>query len=228
MPGRTPRRRGRKTLLTPERKNRILELVESGNHIATACAHVGIHPGTLYRWLDQAHLYDEAKANGEPVDVAKYVYVEFRDALALARARAEERAVSTINRAMQGGQIISEEPIVDLNGEVQRDDAGRILYKRTYTQPDGRLALAYLARSSPDRWGQNAAQRLELTGPGGSPVQVQGAQVGHITALAERLHEVAAARQADRERDELEGEDAVVIEDAVIVEEGEEGPESIA
>ena len=218
MARRTPRRRGRKTLLTPARQTRILDLVEKGNHIATACAHVGIGTSTLYRWLDQAADVDAQLEHGERPDDAKQVYVEFRDALALARARAEENAVSVIHRSMAGGFVISEEPVQNAEGDVQRDEEGRILYKRTYTQPDGRLALAYLARSSPDRWGQNA-QRVEVSGPGGVPVQVE--QVGHIASLAERLHEVAAARAADADLDAAEDGDAGVTEAELV--DGEPG-----
>jgi transposase-like protein len=213
---RTPRRRGRKTLLTPDRKNRILELVEAGNHIATACAHVGIGTSTLYRWLDQAADVDEQIAQGQRPDVAKQVYVDFRDALALARAKAEVGAVKVIHRSMEGGFVISETPLQDASGDALRDDNGNILYSRTFTQPDGRLALAFLARSWPEKWGQNA-QRVELSGPGGSPVQVQ--QVGQISALAQRLHEVAAARQADLEL-EAAGDDEVMDADVVEDESG--------
>jgi transposase-like protein len=219
MPRRTPRRRGRKTLLTPQLQAKLLSLVEDGNHISTACAHVGIGVSTLYRWLDQAATHDDQIKHGERPDVAKQVYVEFRDALALARARAEERAVDVIQKSMKGGFVISETPIQDAEGNVQRDDHGRILYSRTYTQPDGRLALAYLARSSPDRWGQNPA-KLELSGPAGGPIEV-GAQPGHITALAERLHEVYAKREADRLRDAAAAEESGDVHDAEFVDDEE-------
>lgn len=214
MPRRKPRRRGRKTLLTPTRQARILELIEQGNHIATACAHVGIGTSTLYRWLEQAEEYDETIAAGQPPDDAKRVYAEFRDGYWLARARAEENAVRVIQRSMAGGFVLSEEPLIGADGDVLRNDNGEILWKRTYSQPDGRLALAYLARISPDRWGQNP-QRVEVSGPGGSAVQVQH-QVGQIEALAERLHAVAAERRADLELEAGEDDgvtDAEVVED---------------
>jgi transposase-like protein len=216
---RKPRRRGRRTLLTPERQHRIVELVEDGNHITTACAHVGIGQSTFYKWLDQARDYDEALAAGQTPDPTKRLYVEFRDRVALARARAEENAVRVIHRAMQGGFVISEEPVQDAQGEVQRDDNGNILYRRTYTQPDGRLALAYLARSAPKQWGQQSIG-IELSGPGGTPLE-GGEAVGQIAALAERLAAVAAARRADRELESAEQvaagdeyEDAEIVEDA--------------
>lgn len=216
---RKPRRRGRRTLLTPQRQAKILELVEDGNHITTACAHVGIGQSTFYKWLDQARDYDEAQAAGQQPDPAKRLYVEFRDKVALARARAEENAVKVIHRAMQGGFVISEEPVQNAEGEVQRDDNGEILYRRTYTQPDGRLALAYLGRSAPRQWGQQAIG-VELSGPGGVALG-GGGEVGQIAALAERLASVAAARRADRELESAElSAGGEVYEDAEIVEDG--------
>jgi hypothetical protein len=220
MPRRKPRRRGRKTLLTPDRQRRILELVEAGNHINTACAHVGIGQSTFYRWLDNAHDYDEAKAAGVQPDETKRLYVEFRDKVALARARAEERAVKVIHRAMEGGFVISEEPVQNAEGEVQRDDNGNILYRRTYTQPDGRLALAYLGRSAPKNWGQQAIG-IELSGPGGAALGT-GGDLGPIGKLAERLAAVAAARRADAELEAAGAfEDVEDIPEAVVVEDPE-------
>lgn len=212
MPRRTPRRRGRKTLLTPERQRRIVELVKDGNHIVSACAHVGIGQSTFYRWLDQAQDYDDAVQAGQKPDPAKRLYVEFRDKVALARALAEERAVKVIHRAMEGGFVISEEPVQNADGEVQRGDNGEILWRRTYTQPDGRLALAYLGRSSPRQWGQQAIG-IELTVPGGA-VLGGGGEPGPISVLAERLAAVAAARRADAE---LEAAEEADIPEAVIV-----------
>jgi transposase-like protein len=194
---RNKRPRGRPTLLTPDREQRILDLVQAGNHITTACAHVGIHHGTLYRWLDKADEAEyEAEQSGQPIPDRKRVYVEFRDRLALARALAEEKAIGVVWSAMEGGHILSEEPILNVDGEPQRDDRGEILYRRTFSAPDGRLAMTYLARSAPGRWGQNAVSRLEISGPGGGPVE-SGPAPDQIDRMAARMAEVLAARQAD-------------------------------
>lgn len=218
MPRRTKRTGRPPVLLDTDVRHRLLEYVEKGNHLKTACALVGVHPATLYRWLDRADEADEAALNDQPIDDVQRVYREFRDALALARARAQKLAVETVNRAMKGGDIISERPLVGLDGEALRDDSGRILYERTYTQPDGRLAMTYLARTAPDMWGQNAVQRVELTGAAGGAVQVE---LTHVEGLAQRIAAVAAERRADRELEAAEAAEAEdEYEDAEVVGEG--------
>jgi transposase-like protein len=217
MPRRTPRKVGRPTLLTKEREARFLDIVKKGNHLTTACAVIGIGTSTLYRWLDQALEADEHTAEGHELTDAQRVYVEFRDALALARAHAEMRAVAVIERSMEGGFVISERPLQNSDGDVQYGPDGQVLYERTYTQPDGRLALNYLARSSPSVWGQNPTQRLEITGAGVGALGAGGdLDEDQAAALGRQLAAVAARRREDEERDRLELEAGV--EDAEIVE----------
>jgi transposase-like protein len=225
------RERGRPTLLTPERRARFLEIVEEGNHLNTACAVVGIGTSTLYRWLEQA---DEAEAQldahqddpeeAEPLTPTQQRYLDFRDALRLARARAEMTAVDVIQKSMRGGQVTSERPMLNLAGEVLRDDDGRILYERTFTAPDGRLAMNYLARSSPGAWGQNPTLSVELTGPGMAGSAESGEVSGdQVKDLARQLAVVRARKDEDSERERLELESGAFedVQDAEIVEESE-------
>lgn len=188
------KRIGRPTRLTEDTTDRILQIVADGNHITTACAVAGVSRAALYGWLERGESARQAVEAGDPVDPDELRFLDFLDRLALARARAEICAVEVIQRSMVGGFVISEEPLLDVDGQPVRDDNGEILWKRQYAQPDGRLALAYLARSRPDLWGQNPTARLELTGSGGGPVQVEH---DHISALAERLSLVAAERRAE-------------------------------
>lgn len=210
----TKRTPGRRTKLTPRTADAILHAVERGNHITTACALAGISHTTIYRWLQIAEETDTAIANGEPYDAHTLSHVAFRDGLAQARAKAEARAVDVVERSMQGGFIISEDPVQNERGEVQRDDNGEILWKRTYTQPDGRLALSYLGRSRPDVWGQNPTQRLEVTGAGGGPMQVEDT-TDRVAALSQRLAAIAAQRD-DEDPDGYGADEGVV--DAELVE----------
>lgn len=221
MPRRTKRRTGRPSLLTPDRQAKLFEIVKKGNHLTTACAVVGIGVSTMYRWLEQA---DDAEAQTEDPNApdltdAQRVYLEFRDGLRLARAHAEMRAVSVIERAMDGGFVVSERPIQDSNGDVQYGPDGEVLYERTFTQPDGRLALNYLARSSPSMWGQNPTHKVEIHGAGAA---AGGAGDGEMTDdqavnLARQLATVAERVREDEERDRLELEagvqDAEIVED---------------
>lgn len=176
----------------------ILATVRDGNHITTACAVAGVSRAALYGWLERGENARQAAEAGDPVDADELRFLDFLDRLTLARARAEICAVEVIQRSMAGGFVVSEEPLVDVDGQPLRDDKGEILWKRQYAQPDGRLALAYLGRSRPDLWGQKPTQHVELTGSGGGPVQVEN---DHINALAERLSLVAAERRAEDEED---------------------------
>lgn len=192
---------GRPTRLTTVTADAIVHTVLDGNHITTACAAANVGQSTLYRWLERADEVQQAIDDGEPYDPDDLRYVEFRDRLADARACAEMRAVQVIERSMHGGYVIEEEPVLDLDGQPVRNDDGEILWKRKYAQPDGRLALQYLARSRPDSWGQNPTNRIELTGADGGPVQVAAAD--HIGQLSQQLALVAAQR---REEDEEDGD----------------------
>ena len=159
---RRAKRWGRPTALSPWVADRILEVVADGNHITTACAAAGVSRAALYRWLDKARMVDLALEAGEPVDSQDLDFRDFRDRLAYARARAQIHAVSVIRKSMEGGSVIEEKPVQDAEGKALRDDNGEILWRRKFTAPDGRLALAFLGRHAPKEWGR-VPQQIDLT-----------------------------------------------------------------
>lgn len=81
MPG------GRPSKLTPERQERIVELIRAGNYMEIAAQAAGIDVSTLYRWLQRGE-----KARSGP-------YRQFRDAVMRARVEAEARAVVVVQKA---------------------------------------------------------------------------------------------------------------------------------
>jgi hypothetical protein len=179
----TPARRGRPTKLTAEVADRIVAAVRAGNYLETAANYAGVHPSTVFRWIK------EGEAPGAPR--AKR---EFCDAVSRARAESEVRVVGQIQRVIMGGQVLKEVTRTLPNGAVETE--------RQFAPPDGKVALEFAARAYPDRWARRAA--LEVSGPGGGPVQIEQGHV--IAALAERLQAHAAG--------ELEGAvDAEVVED---------------
>lgn len=221
MPRRGNKPRGRPTLLTPDRQTRLFDIVKKGNHLTTACAVVGIGVSTMYRWLEDADEAEQAQLDGADITPRQRACVEFRDGLRLARAHAEMRAVSVIERSMEGGALISERPLQNSEGELVMDPVtGEPMYERTFTQPDGRLALNYLARSAPHMWGQNVATGALGDAAGG---RVGGAAGGDLSEddaarLSAQLAEVRRRREEDAERERLEleagVEDAEIVEDA--------------
>ena len=208
----TKKNAGRKTVLTETRKEEILRIVRKGNHYSTACAAVGIAQRTLFLWIERGQNCAHAIENGLPHDPKDEPFMQFMQELALARADAEIYAVDAVHKDMGGGYVLSEEPVVDAEGRVQYDENGDVLWKRTYAKPDGRLALAYLSRSSPSTWGEKAT-RIELVGPDGTlsegTVQESGdGPTDAAVSLAERLAIVARARAEgeDEVEDPVEGE----------------------
>lgn len=194
---------GQPSKLTDRTRDAIVHAVLEGNHLTAAAAAAGVSRATLYRWIDLANDVEEAIEAGKPYDDGALPYLDFRDRLADARAQAEMRAVKVIHRAMQGGYVKSEKPLQDAEGHVMYNaNNGDLIVERTYAEPDGRLALSYLARSRPDQWGQSATNRVELTGSGGGPVQHEvSVHEDQISKLAGRLAEVVAMQREDRDPD---------------------------
>ena len=78
--------------LTPEVQARIIEAVTAGNYVETAAQYANIGLSTFYRWM----------AEGEG-DKAPKRQREFREAVLQARAQAEVRNVTLIQRAANDG-----------------------------------------------------------------------------------------------------------------------------
>lgn len=209
---------GRPTSLTENTRDTLIGHLIGGMSIEASCALTGVHPATFYRWMERGEIAREnLDAEGSIPDEEER-FREFREAVLDARAQAEGKAVDIVMRAMHGGYVTSEEPIVDINGDVQYDsNTGEVLMKRTYTPPDGRLALAYLQRARPKDWsmaGANLNVKHEVSGPGGGPIEVTH-EHRQVASLAERLLEVR--EQFQQEEREL-GEDGDIV-DADVVEE---------
>lgn len=219
-PGKTVEKHfGRPTALTPRVAETILGNLMDGIAIDASCALAGIHVATFHRWMQRGEqariMLDEHGA----IPDEEERFRDFREAVMDARAQAERKATRIVMTAMDGGFVLSEEPIVDIEGQVQYDaNTGQVLYKRSYKPPDGRLALAYLQRARAKDWSIAAANlnaKVEVSGPGGGPINVTH-EHKQIESLAERLlavrHEFEAedALDAEEERDVVEAE---VVED---------------
>lgn len=198
---RVPKRLGRPTPLNDhDRIDRLLDLLQQGNHATTSCAVVGLNPATLWSWLsiaqDAQHDLDEARADaaaeGRPEPAAGTVItahqarcLEFSQRYARARAEAEAKVVRTIGKVIEGGHLISRKPALTGDGTPIYDEDGALVYEEVYAQPDGKLGLEFLSRSAPSRWGRQGPLEVEVSGKGGGPVQVESGVV--VKALAERL-----------------------------------------
>jgi hypothetical protein len=78
---------GRRPKLTPALQERLIDALVAGNYIETACVYSGLGISTYYKWIEQSN-----KPN------ARKDLIEFREAVERARAEAEVRNVSAINK----------------------------------------------------------------------------------------------------------------------------------
>ena len=109
---------GRKTKLTPEVQETICNWLKLGYYQEDAAVMAGISPSTFYDWLKKGAIEDakqeEIKAleSGDPSLPAikedsdielVYIYSEFSEAVARARAEAEGAHIKNIRRAADNG-----------------------------------------------------------------------------------------------------------------------------
>jgi hypothetical protein len=189
MPRRLPRDpRGRRSHLTRERHDRIIEIISAGNHLATAADVAGIGESTLYQWLQLGRDARAARDRGERLSRRALEYAEFAESVTRARATATIHAIGVVHKAMEGGYVLSEK-------ETTYPDGKRTV-ARTFAAADGRLALEFVSRQAPDLWGRNGVARVELTGPDGGSIAVEESTMA--AALAARFQEVLDRRAEER------------------------------
>lgn len=165
MPG------GRPTKCTPELTAEFANLMAAGNYLETACDFLGIHKTTVYRWLNRAEAALEAtRADAEDdihedqVPEDERVFVDFRNATLAAAARAEVRNLALIQQASRDRRV-----------EKARVEGRAVLDAETgepVVLGDWRAAAWWLEKRKQDTWGERKT-KLEHTGAGGGPVQVE-------------------------------------------------------
>ena len=196
------RPRGSTNALTDRTAHAIEASLRAGNHITTACHLAGVSTASFYRWMAAADAVEHAITTGKPWDHGERVYLDFRDRILRARAEAAETMIDVVHRAAIGGQLVSEEPALDGSGNPIRDDDGHVIMKRQWTQPDGRLALAYLKVAQPTEW-SGAPSRLEVSGPGGTALGAatgdgdNGPTADDVSRLTSALTRAIEARKSE-------------------------------
>jgi hypothetical protein len=212
---------GRPTKLTPRTEDAILHAITEGHSVVTACHNAGVTDRVFFMWMRRGEAADqhaETLEDDEELPESELPFLRFFRSVLDARAQAEQRAIKAVNRQMEGGALISEKPLLDINGQPVRGDNGLILYERTWSQPDGRLAMQYLSKLSPKQWGRepvsiDVQMSGSLSAGQSGPVAVSEAEVVN---LATRVAGVIAAREAEADDFDADEDivDADVVEDA--------------
>lgn len=91
---------GRRSRLTPEIQERVVDAIQAGNYLETAAAYAGIADSTMYNWLDRGRKErDRAQSDDTQIKATEQPFVDFLEAVEKARATAEVRAVALIQKA---------------------------------------------------------------------------------------------------------------------------------
>ena len=85
-------------ILTDQVRDQIVRHLESGSSLEVAARAAGVARRTLQRWL-AAGEEAEAAADGRGLSPRERAYLELREAAGVARARAQVRALATIQKA---------------------------------------------------------------------------------------------------------------------------------
>jgi hypothetical protein len=214
---RTPATRtgGRPTALTPRVQETLVGYLADGLSVSAACALTGINDATFYRWMQRGEDARTTLDDTGSLPDEEDRFREFREAALEARARAERLMVGIVVESAKGGQLLSEEPMINpLTGELLYDpDTGKPYMRRTYSSSNGNLALRYMERVRPKDYSIRA--QVEVGGKDGGPVQVEHT-VEQVVNLHERLATLRA-RGTEAEEDARIGDgdvwDADVVED---------------
>ena len=90
-------------LLTSQVRDQIVRHLESGSSLEVAARAAGVARRTLQRWLAAGEEVEAAAEVGSKLSVREQAYLELREAAGMARARAQVRALASIQKAAVGG-----------------------------------------------------------------------------------------------------------------------------
>lgn len=91
-----------KTIEDPKVKL-LLQALQAGNYVETACAYAGLAVSTVYLWLDRGNKEKQRIAQGGQPDPKEATYLEISEAIEKARANAVVANVAVIQQAARSG-----------------------------------------------------------------------------------------------------------------------------
>jgi hypothetical protein len=188
-------------LLADDIRDQLLEAIAYGATFTAAAEYAGIGERTYYRWARRAQEAEETLGEAGELPDTEQPFWQFWQELKRAHARGQFANVRRIDRVAEGGYVVK------TRTRRMRDPGSGDLMEETETDlapPDWRASAWILERRHPDGFGK-AAMELEISGPGGGPVEMPGGPVGGLEALAARVSDnLAAFRAEEAERAAIE------------------------
>jgi CRISPR/Cas system CMR-associated protein Cmr5 small subunit len=177
---------GRKSKLTPELIDTLVEYVKNGNYISTACQAVGISVNSYHNWLNKGDDF----------------YAMFRNAYG-ADAEVDEE----ILKEMVKSDIITEHQAMcvrfaeALNKASGESEALAVLHVRKAFGDDWKAAMTFLERRFPTRWRRRTGIEVENVNISDDQRAQERAVLGNPEAVALQ-HEALRLAAGDVEDDD--------------------------
>jgi len=187
--------RGRRSLLTKERQDKIVQGLESGNTYKTSAALAGISESGFWKWMErgEAELARVDEDGRRSVKEKERPYVEFVEAIRKARAQAECFHVSRVQLAASG---IPDKTEVST---VEHPD-GRVEKVTVITKgqaPSWQASAWWLERTNPKEFGRKL-QHANADGDGDAVISLTISQVNK--AVREGKERAKKSRDKARSR----------------------------
>ncbi len=189
-----------------------MDAVRAGVPVSDAAPMAGVHPSTVYRWLERGEQEQQRREAGLRARSGEQAFCEFRDRFTRARSEGKAQLVLLVRKAASGGHVVRER-----TRTVRDPETGErvVQVERDFAQPDWRAAQFLLACLAPETFGRAAQARIEVAPAGGGELSAAAVDQGSgVERLAVRLAKIRQDFAAELE------EDAAVV-DAELV----DGPE---
>jgi hypothetical protein len=192
---------GRPTkLLDDDMQETVLEAIRHGATIEASCTAAGISRRAFYTWLERGREAQEIEDETGDVPDKERPFLHFMHSVTRAHAQGQAANVALLWKIAEGGYVTK------TRTRRMRDPGSGDLVEETETDlapPELRAVTWYLERRHRETFGK--AVELEVSGPGGGPVEMVGGPEGGLEALAERVAtNLAAQRAEEAERAALE------------------------
>ncbi len=95
---------GRRTILTSELQDNIVQALRGGNYLDDAARYAGVAERTVYQWIQKGRMAREALEDGVEPTANELLYIQFAQAVEKARSDAVVRNLTIIQKAANDGQ----------------------------------------------------------------------------------------------------------------------------
>jgi hypothetical protein len=189
------RKGGRPTKINADIVDAILPVIAQGIPWTYTAHLAGVTEKTISNWLRRGEEIQTQIEEGEiepPETEPDSIYLRFFLGVTHAREKAITRNLLYIQQSARGGYVTEKSTRKNRDGSVEETE------KRT--APDWRAAAKFLQYAAPRDFGDKP-QQVEMSGPGGGAIQVEGL-TGIAAKIAARQQELDNVVDAEVEEDE--------------------------